>query len=160
SLEPSGGLWLTRAPGALPKGAPTMRSKHDRRNHLAKRQRSKPHPRSGAKTKKSRVLRRGPVNVPHFKRPETARQYAAMSEANQETWDSVAHVVSRMRDRVSLSKASKEFGIAPGTVMQLGRPALRRKNGRYVATRTDRLLRVVSILKRKGKQEIATRDSR
>jgi hypothetical protein len=95
-----------------------------------------------------------------FNRPTTARQYHAMSPTKQETWDSVAHVVSRMRDRVSLSKASKEFGIAPSTVVELGRPALRKKNGKYFATKTDRLLRVVSILKAKGRMEIATRDSR
>src|SRR5262249_23710887 len=34
------------------------------------------------------------------------------------------------------------------------------KNGRYVATKTDHLLRVLPILMHKGKQEVATRDSR
>ena len=42
----------------------------------------------------------------------------------------------------------------------LGRPALRKKNGRYVATKSDHLLRVLPIVKRNGKQVIATRDSR
>jgi hypothetical protein len=65
-----------------------------------------------------------------------------------------------MRDRVSLPRASKEFGIAPSIVVELGRPALRKRNGRYVATKTDRLLRVLTILSVKGKKEIATRDSR
>jgi hypothetical protein len=64
-----------------------------------------------------------------------------------------------MRDRVSLSKASKEFGIAPSIVSELGRPALRKTNGRYKATKTDRLLRIVTMLTAKGKKEIATRDS-
>lgn len=106
--------------------------------------------------KKASVRRRKRL---HDKRPTTARQYYAMSEREQEIWDSVAHVVSRVRDRVSLRKAAKEFGIAPSTVLELGGPALRKKNGRYVATKTDRLLRVVSILKAKGRMEIATRDS-
>jgi len=61
---------------------------------------------------------------------------------------------------VSLTKASKEFGVERSTVIELGRPALRKKNGRYVATKTDRLLRVLTILGSKGKKEIATRDSR
>jgi hypothetical protein len=65
-----------------------------------------------------------------------------------------------MRDRISLTKASKEFDIEPSDVIQLGGPALRKENGRYVATKTDRLLRVVTILKAKGTKEIATRDSR
>src|SRR6266550_1190436 len=84
-----------------------------------------------------------------FKKPTTARQYYSMSEKDQETWDSVAHVISRMRDRVSLPRASKEFGIAPSVVIRLGRSALRKKNGRYIATKTDRLLRVLPVLSTK-----------
>lgn len=83
-----------------------------------------------------------------------------MSPKEQDTWDSMAHVISRIRDGVSLSKASEEFGIAPNIVVKLGRPALRKRKGRYVAKKTDRLLRVVTILGLKGKYEIATRDSR
>ena len=94
------------------------------------------------------------------KRPTTMREYNALSQREQEIWDSVAHVMTRMRDRISLPKAAKEFGIAPTTVIELGRPALRKKNGRYVATKSDHLLRVVSILTANGRQEIATRDSR
>ena len=109
------------------------------------------------KSRKSSVRQ---TKKPHLKRPTTARQYFAMSPREQEIWDSVAHVVSRMRDQVSLRKAAKEFGIASRSVVDHGRPAIRKKNGRYVATKTDRLLRVVSVLKAKGRMEIATRDSR
>ena len=94
-----------------------------------------------------------------MKRPITARQYYAMSQKEQETWDSVAHVISRMRDRVTLAKAAKEFNILPSTVVELGRPALRIRNGRYVPTKTDHLLRVLNALTVEGKKEIATRDS-
>jgi hypothetical protein len=94
------------------------------------------------------------------KRPTTARQYFSMSQKEQETWDSVAHVVSRMRDGVSLRKASKEFGVASPIVVKLGRPALRKRKGRYVATKTDNLLRVLSILSVGEKKVIALRDSR
>lgn len=94
------------------------------------------------------------------KKPTTARQYFSMLPEDQEIWDSVAHVISRMRDRVSLPKASKEFGIGPNVVVRLGSSALRKRNGRYVATKTDTLLRVLKILGAGGKKEIATRDSR
>jgi|SRR5882762_8014943 len=94
------------------------------------------------------------------KKPTTARQYFSMSPKDQEIWDSVAHVISRMRDRVSLRKASKEFGVAPNVVVRLGRSALRKRNGRYVVTKTDRLLRVLTILGKKGKEDFAIRDSR
>jgi hypothetical protein len=83
-----------------------------------------------------------------------------MSVKEQETWDSVAHVVSRMRDGISLPKAANEFGIAPPIVVKLGRPALRKRKGRYVVAKTDSLLRVLSILSVEGKKVIAIRDSR
>jgi hypothetical protein len=92
--------------------------------------------------------------------PTTANQYYAMSQKDQETWDSVVHAISRMQDGVSLAKASKEFGVAPSTVVELARLALRMRNGQYVPTKNDRLLRVLTILSVKGKKEIATRDSR
>jgi hypothetical protein len=102
--------------------------------------------------KKGSVLRR--------KNPTSLRQYDAMSSEGQQEWDSLAHVISSVRDGVPLRRASKEFGISSSKVLKLGRSALRKKNGRYVATKTDHLLRVVSILTAKGKKEIATRDSR
>jgi hypothetical protein len=95
------------------------------------------------------------------KAPTTARQYFSKSRQFQETWDSVAHVISKMRSsRVSLRKASREFGVDPGQVIKLGRSALRKqKNGRYAARKTDRLLRVLGVLAVDGKREIALRDS-
>jgi hypothetical protein len=112
------------------------------------------------RAKRTRKPRRVRHNKARSRIPRTARHYLSMSRKDQEIWDSVAHVISRVRDGQSLRKASKEFGLAASTVVELGRPALRKKNGRYVATKTDRLLRVVTILKVKGKKEIATRDSR
>jgi hypothetical protein len=88
--------------------------------------------------------------------PRTARQYFSRSRKFQETWDSVAHVISMMRtESVSLQKASKEFGIDPRVVLKLGRSAVRkRKNGKYIARKTDRLLRILSMLTREGRHEI------
>ena len=96
------------------------------------------------------------------KLPTTARQYFSRSRQFQETWDSVAHVISKMRaERVSLRRASKEYGIDPEVVLKLGRSALRkRRNGKYVARKTDRLLRMMSVLTPEGRREIAVRDSR
>jgi hypothetical protein len=110
---------------------------------------------SGGSPRKSR--RRSKISI-----PRTAEQYFSLPEEEQATWDAVAHVISLMRaDRISLPRAAKEFGVDPEEVRKRGRGALRKqKNGRYFATKTDRLLRVVSILTGKGKKEIATRDSR
>jgi hypothetical protein len=94
--------------------------------------------------------------------PTTARQYFSRSRKFQETWDSVAHVISKMRtERLSLQKASKEFGIDPRVVLKLGRSAVRKqRNGKYVAKKTDRLLRILSVLTPEGRREIAVRNSR
>lgn len=95
------------------------------------------------------------------KAPRTTRQYFALSPEKQERWDAVAHVISRMRsDRLSLSKASAEFGVKPDLVKKLARSALRRqKSGKFVAKPTDRLLRVLSTLGPEGRTTIAVRDS-
>src|SRR2546421_6264971 len=102
-----------------------MNSKKKRKRQTSNRRRSK------------RRLRTTRIQA-----PRTSRQYFSKSKQFQETWDSVAHVISKMRSgRVSLQKAAREFGIDPGQVIKLGRSALRKqKNGRYAARKTDRLL--------------------
>jgi len=66
-----------------------------------------------------------------------------------------------MRDQGwSLSRAAREFGLAPRTVVRLARSGVRKgRNGRYVARPRDRLLRVLQVPDERGMREIATRDS-
>jgi hypothetical protein len=112
------------------------------------------------KRHKGRSKRRSKAKGLPFKKPNTARQYFSLSPRNQQTWDSIGHVVSRMRNGATLSKAAKEFGMKPNTVITLGRSALRKKkNGRFVAKKFDQLLRVVNVLSTEGRTQIATRDS-
>lgn len=94
--------------------------------------------------------------------PRTAKQFFAQPKIFQETWTGVTHVISKMRaDRVSLRQASHEFGLDPRAVARLGKSALRkRKNGQYVAKRSDKLLRILAIPTPDGVREIAIRDSR
>lgn len=94
--------------------------------------------------------------------PQTSKQYFSKSKQFQEIWDSVAQVISKMRSgNVSLPKAAREFGVKPNEVIALGGSALKKKkNGRYAARKTDRLLRVLIVLTVKGKLKIALRDSR
>src|SRR5689334_3768350 len=75
--------------------------------------------------------------------PRTAKQFFALSEDDQNRWTRVTHVVSKIRaDRISLTRASQEFGLDRQTVLRLVKPALRkRSNGRYVAKAHDSLLR-------------------
>lgn len=94
--------------------------------------------------------------------PRTAKQFFAKSKEAQSEWNDVAHVISQMRaNRVSLTQAAIEVGIDPRVVARLGKSALRkRKNGQYVAKRTDKLLRILAIPTSDGLREIVTRDSR
>ena len=62
---------------------------------------------------------------------------------------------------LSLTGAAREVGISPSTVTRWGATALRKnKAGRYVAKRTDRLLRVLQIPGKDGPRDVAVRNSR
>lgn len=64
-------------------------------------------------------------------------------------------------DGISLTQASREYGIDPRTVALLGFRALRKgANGRFKAKASDHLLRILVIPTPDGLQEVATRDSR
>src|SRR5882724_6417989 len=84
--------------------------------------------------------------------PKTIEEYRARSERFQDTWTRVTHVVTKMRaDNVSLSEASREYGLNSRTVIRLGGSALRkRRNGQYVAKAADSRLRVLVILTDRG----------
>ncbi len=101
---------------------------------------------------KSKKRRRTPINQ---------EEYFASSARAQETWNRVAHVISKMRkDGLSLHRASAEFGIDPRTVTRLGKAALRKRaNGRYATKARDPLLRALVIPTHTGLAEIAIRDS-
>lgn len=95
-------------------------------------------------------------------RPRTSEQYFALSEAQQDTWNRVTHVIAKMRsEKISLTKASREFGLNPKAVQARAGSALRKtKSGRYVARPSDKLLRVFVIRDSQGsKKEVAVRDS-
>ncbi len=64
-------------------------------------------------------------------------------------------------DGLSLTRAAREVGVSPGTVTRWGVTALRKnKAGRYVAKKTDRLLRVLQIPGVNGPREVTVRNSR
>lgn len=120
---------------------------------------SKQRKRSKTPRTKPNVNRR---NEKKFSIPQTAKQFFARPPAFQDTWAKVTHVISKMRsDRRSLRETSREFGLDPRIVTRLGKAALRkRKNGQYVAKRSDKLLRILAVPTPNGVREIATRDSR
>jgi hypothetical protein len=95
---------------------------------------------------------------PNSVAPITLEEYSEKSKRFQDIWNRVGHVISRMEtDRfVSLPQASREFGLAPKKVAQLGRSALRKRaNGRYAVRTNNRLLRVLVLPTPEGLREVA-----
>jgi hypothetical protein len=80
------------------------------------------------------------------RRLQNLAQYKALSPRSQASVDNVAHVITRMRDGVSLNSAAAEFGIDSRTVVNHGVSALRKSpSGRYTAKPSDNLLRVMVV---------------
>lgn len=81
----------------------------------------------------------------------------AVEQAN-----TIAHVISKMRtDAVSLSAASREFGIDPRTILKRASSALLKLDtGRYIAKDNDRISRVLLIPTPEGLREITLANSR
>ena len=142
-----------------------MASKRNRKFRINRAKSSRQKLPSKKSLRKIRLKKRIPVRrrikIRRKTVPTTARQYFSRSKQFQDTWDSVGQVISKMRSgRISLRNASKEIGVNPSKVLQLGRSALRKqKNGKYAARKTDHLLRILSILTPEGRREIAVRDS-
>ncbi len=109
----------------------------------------------------SKVVAASHVKKKKITRLRTAKQYLAQPEAQQEAWNRAVHVIAKMRsEKLSLTKASREFGLSPRAVLARAGSALRKtKSGRYVARPSDKLLRVLVIPSPQGLQEIAVRGS-
>lgn len=113
--------------------------------------------RKSPRRNESRARQRQKITV-----PRTAKEFFAKPKSFQDTWTGVTQIISKMRaDRMSLRQASCEFGLDPRFVVRLGKSALRkRKNGQYVARRSDKLLRILAVPTPDGVREVATRDSK
>jgi hypothetical protein len=94
--------------------------------------------------------------------PKRLQDFSSKPKVFQDEWVRMTHVVTRMRaGRVSLARASKEFGISSKKVSKLGSSAIRKgKNGKYVAKSRDTLLRILVVPASNGLIEIGVRDSR
>jgi hypothetical protein len=95
-------------------------------------------------------------------RAGTTRTAGQYSERFVDRSSRVLDAISKMRDnKLSLNKASKEAGISPSTVKRWAGSALqKRSNGKWVAKKSDSLLRILTIPAPGGKREIAVRGSR
>jgi hypothetical protein len=94
-------------------------------------------------------------------RPRTSKQFFALPDAQQDTWERIVHVIAKMRSEgTSLTQASRDFDLDPRLVRSRAGSALRKaKSGRYVARPSDKLLRVLVIPSSEGLKEVVVRDS-
>jgi hypothetical protein len=97
-----------------------------------------------------------------IRRPRTAKELHAKSERFQELWNRAVQVPAEMRSHgLTLRQASRQLDVRPSDVLRLAGGAFKKKrNGRYEARSSDRLLRVLPIPSKKGLREIAVLDSR
>lgn len=95
------------------------------------------------------------------RRPKNLAQFDALPKRSQVAWDKTGSVVTRVRKGESLRAASLELGIDSRTVMRLAGSALRKNaGGRYVASPTDSLLRVLRVPVHGGSVEVGLPGSR
>jgi hypothetical protein len=115
------------------------------------------HMKNGASSKNQRTLTRKKSVV----RPRTSKDYSALPETQQETWNRALHVIAKMRSEgISLTRAAREFGLTPRIVKVRAGSALRKtKSGRYVPRPRDKLLRVLVIPGPQGQREVVVKDS-
>jgi len=93
--------------------------------------------------------------------PKTLAEFDKLPHRSQVAIENVAHVVTRMREGVSLKSAAVEYGVDPRTVVKLGGSALRKTNGgRYAAKRSDTLFRSLIVPVHGGRIEVGVRGSR
>jgi hypothetical protein len=110
------------------------------------------------KTKRRRSSRRS--SKTRFIQPQSVEEFFAMSEQDQDLWKNGVQVVTEVRVGASLRQASRKFGLDPRKVLHLVRSALRkRRNGRWAAKKSDRLLRVLPMPNPQGLIDIGVPDS-
>lgn len=140
---------------------------------MKRRNREKVHPKrtkltnsmSRSKRRKGAALERRKPHRSHRrieKPPRTLKEYLERSRSFQTTWDLITQIPAKMRsENISATRAARDLNVSPSQVFRWARPAFRKlSSGKYVAKRTDRLLRVLVMPSNKGLIEIAVSDSR
>lgn len=94
--------------------------------------------------------------------PRNLAEFDKMPRRSRQAFENVTHAITRMREGASLKTAAMEFGVAPRSIVTIGKSALRKtKSGRYVAKPSDNLLRVLAVQLHGGRPiDVAVRGSR
>ena len=96
------------------------------------------------------------------RRPRTLAQYDALPRRSQASVENVAHVVTRMREGVSLKSAAAEYGIDPRTVVQTRRLGANARPAAVATRRSPAMTFCASLVVpvHGGRIEVAVRGSR
>jgi hypothetical protein len=96
-----------------------------------------------------------------FIQPRNLEEFLAMPNRYQELWGDIGQIVTDVREGKTLAEAARTFHRSPRTVRRLAGSVLTKgSNGRWAVKKRDRLLRILQMLNRKGRFEVAIRDSR
>jgi hypothetical protein len=94
-------------------------------------------------------------------RPRNVNEYNLLTAQQQRNRMSALSALNEMRKSgISLSQAAKRNGASPASVLAVAGSALKKQNGKYVAAKSDKILRVLVIPTEKGPVEVGVRSAK
>lgn len=90
----------------------------------------------------------------------TTKGFADLRPSQKQARARALDALSKVRHGSTLTRAAKEAGTTPNTVAKYTGEHLHRERGRMVASKSDRLYRVMNVITTDGVQEVPLRSSR
>jgi hypothetical protein len=90
----------------------------------------------------------------------TPKGFAELRPSQKQARARALDALSKVRHGATLTRAAKEAGTTPNTVVRYAGEQLHRQRGRVVASKSDRLFRVMNVVTTDGVQEVLLRSSR
>lgn len=90
----------------------------------------------------------------------TAKDFGELRPSQKQARARALDALSKVRHGETLTRAAKEAGTTPNTVAKYAGENLHHERGRVVASRFDRLFRVMNVVTTEGVQELPLRSSR
>ncbi len=90
----------------------------------------------------------------------TAKGYGSLRASQKQARARALDALSKVRHGETLTRAAQQAGTTPNTVAKYAGEQLRREGGRTVASRSDRLYRVMNAVTTEGVVEVSLRSSR
>ena len=90
----------------------------------------------------------------------TPKDFAKLRPSQKQARARALDALSKVRHGETLTRAAREAGTTPNTVAKYTGEHLHRERGRVVATKSDRLYRVMNVITTDGVQEVPLRSSR